>query len=452
MITSLWNRLLKSKSHPAARRRPDRLRLGVEELETRLVPTVSVSLTNGQLQIIGAGAGNTITLDHFGQNTLVITDSGTQPFADSAITSISVLDAGGGNDTINVHATVRPTVITALGGNDTVTVGNSGRVQGVQAPVSVTHFGNTSGVALTVDDSKDPNPSTNVTMGVSNGTGTITGLGQAATISYSTNGVSSVTVDGGLKASTFTITDTAANNRVGFLTTTLNTGGGDSVVNVEGTTGTLAVNGQGTSADVDIGLNDNPQEGGVQFIKGTVIATCPHGFLELAVEDAAGPPAPNVIMGVNTADFGFITGLAPATILYAEDDLDNLDVHGPQTNTNYTITDTASFAFTSIFGGNGNNTFNVLKTDFVGDIELIGGTGHNTFNIGSAANTLDTIQGGVFLHHTPGGTDTVNINDQGSTTPHTYTVVGATLERSGAAIIDFTGFDLTNVHINKGPQ
>jgi hypothetical protein len=49
----------------------------------------------------------------------------------------------------------------------------------------------------------------------------------------------------------------------------------------------------------------------------------------MQVLDAAGPAAPNVTMGVNAQGFGFISGLAPATISYDQNAVDFLNVFGP---------------------------------------------------------------------------------------------------------------------------
>ena len=62
MTPSWWNRLFKTKSRPAARRRPARARLGLEALESRDLMSVSAGVVNGQL-LVTAAAGDTITVD-----------------------------------------------------------------------------------------------------------------------------------------------------------------------------------------------------------------------------------------------------------------------------------------------------------------------------------------------------------------------------------------------------
>jgi hypothetical protein len=242
----------------------------------------------------------------------------------------------------------------------------------------------------------------------------------------------------------FNVVDTPKNSR-----TTLNTGADDSTVNVQGTSGALFINAQGGAQFVNIGLNDS-----VQAINGAVTLTNSIGETTLTVLDKSGPAAPNVTMGVNQG-FGFISGLAPAPISYAQNDVRGVTVNGPKTPTTYTITDTDKgdkltngTQINAIF--NGGNTFNVQKTS--GSLTIEDGAGKNIINIGSTANTLDTIQGRVFVLGALGG-DTLNINDQGSKTPHTYSLgtlqKTTTLSRSGAADISFT--NITDLHLNKGP-
>src|SRR6516225_1593692 len=143
MNTSWWKRMLKSKSRPAPRRRPARVRLGVEQLETRLVPTVSVNLVRGQLVVsaVADNASHTITLDHTGLNngsgkTLVSVDDGPfQSFADTGITAGISIDGGVGGSTVLVRATVKPTSFVGEGA-DNVRLGKGGNMQAILAPVT----------------------------------------------------------------------------------------------------------------------------------------------------------------------------------------------------------------------------------------------------------------------------------------------------------------------------
>src|SRR5262249_7250433 len=65
--------------------------------------------------------------------------------------------------------------------------------------------------------------------------------------------------------------------------------------------------------------------------------------------------------------------------------------------------------------------------------------------------TLDPIQGPLVING-QGGVDTLTINDNGTTSPHTYNQTGSTpsgsLARSGAALISWTG--IQSFTLNKG--
>jgi hypothetical protein len=65
--------MLKSKSRPAARRRPASARLALEALETRDLMSVSASIVKGQLVVKDQGQFNNIALDHAAGTTLVNT-------------------------------------------------------------------------------------------------------------------------------------------------------------------------------------------------------------------------------------------------------------------------------------------------------------------------------------------------------------------------------------------
>jgi hypothetical protein len=78
------------------------------------------------------------------------------------------------------------------------------------------------------------------------------------------------------------------------------------------------------------------------------------------------------------------------------------------------------------------------------------GTG-DTFNIGSAANTLDPIQGMVSVTG-HGGSSTLNFNDQGGTPgtapnqAYNYSLAGSSFTRTGTATVTFSGLGAVNLY------
>jgi uncharacterized protein YkwD len=95
-----------------------RVRLGLEHLEDRSLPS-TVNLTGSTLTVLGTATGEQIDVTQSGDT---ITANG-QSFAAAQVQRL-VIDAGDGDDTINVGATVTAaTWIYAGGGNDVVTGG-----------------------------------------------------------------------------------------------------------------------------------------------------------------------------------------------------------------------------------------------------------------------------------------------------------------------------------------
>jgi hypothetical protein len=177
-----------------------------------------------------------------------------------------VLNCGTGSDNVTVFSTSDPLTVNDQQGNDTVTIGFNGNLQGITAAVKVT---NTFGYAtLNVDDSADPVPR-NVIMGASGTMDTLTGLAPVL-ISYAAATTRSLIVDGGKGNNNFTIDDTVFTTYPGGTLTQVNTGTGtQAIVQVNDTTGPLAVNLQGHSSLVTIGSATT----GLDFVNNSVSVT-----------------------------------------------------------------------------------------------------------------------------------------------------------------------------------
>jgi hypothetical protein len=399
----------------------------------------------GQVTVDGGGGTDTLNVNDQGSttpHTYVL--SGGEVSRDQAnilFANVKNVNANGGSgkNTIDVQqvlSTVQLNVF-GVGGNNTFNVGSTGFTQDtIQGGLFVHGSGGTD--TLNVNDQAASTSETYTVQATS-----VQRNGGPAPVNFD-GGIKNVNVNGtntGFTSGVFNVVDTPKN-----ATTTLNTGSGNSAVNVEGTTGALVIDAQGGRQSVNIGLNNS-----VKGINGGVTITNSNGETGLDVLDSAGPAAPNVTMGVNVQGFGFISGLAPAPIDYAQNEVSFVTVNGPQGANKYTITDTAkgasAFNGTLIVAGfNSTNTFNVQKTS--GGLEIEDGSGKDTINVGSTANTLDTIQGVVSVQGGL-GFDTLNINDQGSKTPHTYFQSSGLLARSGAADIFFS--HIASLHVNKGP-
>jgi hypothetical protein len=417
--------MLKAKSGPAARRHPPSVRPGIEQLETRLVPTVSINLVNGQLLVSGAAdaANHTIILDHTGLNngsgkTLVSADGGLfRSFADASITAGISIDAGVAAGTVFVRAAVKPTSVVGDSGGDFFSLGKGGNMQGILAPVTLTHPGSSGDIQLILDDSNDP-VAQNVTMGVSNGFGTVAGLAPA-TISYKAADVEFVTIKGGSGGNSFTVADTVVNTRSDFLGTTVDSGNGDDTVNVLGTTGALKIDTQGSFDGDAVNVGN---AGNARGILGPLSVQSSQGIFSLEVNDSA-DKAPETV----TVTGSTIAGLTPATITYSSNDgLINLGMR--------------------LDGGVGSDAFNIQGMPKA--LTVNAGLGNDTINVGSLTNSLNGLSGN--LQFVGGGTNTLNVNDQGTTTPQTYLINRGFIEReSGALFINFDA-SIKNVTVNGG--
>jgi hypothetical protein len=103
-------------------------------------------------------------------------------------------------------------------------------------------------------------------------------------------------------------------------------------------------------------------------------------------------------------------------------------------------------AVTMITTGGGADTVRVRGTS---SPLVINAGADDAIDIGDGLNTLDPIQGRVDVYGQGGKDDTLTINDQGSTTPHTYTVGLGSVQRSCAAPISFTSIE--GLTLNQGP-
>lgn len=105
----------------------------------------------------------------------------------------------------------------------------------------------------------------------------------------------------------------------------------------------------------------------------------------------------------------------------------------------------------TINGGSGIDTINIRRTIVALGVAVNGGSENDTINIGSSGNSLDTILGTVTVNGDTSTTgDTLNLNDQGDTDAHTYTVNSTTLSRNGAALITYGTIEQINVNGGSG--
>jgi hypothetical protein len=324
---------------------------------------------------------------------------------------VTTLNTGIGRNFVTVQRTTGTLVVNGQGGADLVDVGLNGSVQNIFGAVTVTNAG---GFSTLVADNSADTVNRVVNMGVAGGFGSITGL-SPATISYLANGVSQVQVLGGNGSNKYTINDTVRNSS--NPTTIIRGGTRNDTFNLLGSTGTLQIDGGGGNDVVNVGGTST----GAGSVKGTLGLGDTGGKIRLEVFDGGDITSDTVQVTSNS-----VIGLAG------------------QIEFNPTQLTSATLRL----DGAPDNVF-VSSTPAGVPITIVDGGNIDIIRVGSAANTLDGIQGPLIVDGSISGINVLIINDQGSKTPHVYTETATTLSRSGAAPISF--FNVESVAVNKGP-
>jgi hypothetical protein len=414
-------------------------RPAIEGLEQRTLLS-TLTLTNGALVYAPTTSiANTVTMSHsaathrytFVDTTEAISllggfispsgdDTHTVSFGDGNITSIAV-NTGNQDFHVNIEQTlaVAPVTVNLGNGTDVVNISPSASDLGsIQGAIAIHGAQGTAG--LGVFDAAIANDEN-----FSIGAGSLTRSG-AAPITYT--GVNSLTVYAGGGNNTFNVSGTPFD-------TVLETGNGQDTVNVNGTgsgglltidegsaagTGTDTANIRASNEAVDvIGHGRNTVNignlGSVQAINGPVTITDPAFLLAtINVDDSGDSTARTVSLDTATiggASYGTITGLAPATIQYADTDA-------------YSV---------AIKTGTGGATVNALATTSV-PVNLVGnGHGTDTVNVGKAGS-LQAINGDLTVTN-PLSFTTLNVDDSTDSTPRTVYLNTVTIASSAYGII-----------------
>ena len=271
----------------------------------------------------------------------------------------------------------------------------------------------------------------NISLGSGGNTFTISNT-SAATVTTLNSGSGNDTVNLTTDSSATTINGQAGNDTVNVLadtaTTNINAGDGTDTINIRSTGAVTNVNtGSGTNT-VNVGSLAPTLTGGVvNNIQGTVNVTG-SGSDTLNVDDTGSTGAKN---GTLTATTLTGLGMGAGGITYS------------------------GLATLNISLGSGNDTFNVQSTNSTTVNNLNTGSGTNTVNVGSLAPTLtggivDNIQGTLNL--TGSGSDTLNVDDTGSTGAKTGTLTATTLTglMMGAGGITYSGLATLNISLGSG--
>jgi len=389
-------------------------------------PTAGVQAIKGNVEVLNNGkGGDALNVDNSavtGNYTVALAGNGTlggleaitglAPAAIDYTGGIKSRSIATGNTTglnlVYVQATNVPTNL-ITDGLQWVMVGNQGSVQNINGPINL---GGSS--YLTVDDSRDKSGRTATlsTVSIDDGFihgGIISGLAPAS-IEYLYTDTKFVDITTGSGTNTVDVLGT------GVPTTLINDLGQENVyvgnaASLSGIQGILTVQNEGAP------LTKSP------------------AAINLHLADTAEAQGKTATI-TGSGDLFSITGFAPAEVEYSSSSLKSLVLDG----------------------GSGSDTFNVEAVGSGTPVAINTGEANDTVNIGNTSNTLDTIQGPVTVNG--GNTDTINVNDQGSTTGHTYSLASSTsnsvttttLTRSGAATLTFSSVEKVVVNAGRGPN
>ena len=323
--------------------------------------------------------------------------------------TVTTINSGSGNDTVNIQATSGTTNINTGPGVDTVNVGSlepltGGIVNNIQGALVITGSGNDT---LNVDDTGS---STGKTGTLTSSSLTDMGMG-ASGIAYS--GLAALNVSLGSGNDTFNVQSTYSGT-----VTTVNTGAGTNTVNIAsnapatgggvltGIAGELVVNGQGADT---MNLNDT------------------------------GDPDPGTLTQTTTTLTGL--GMGANGIVYSGIETLNINL-GAYNNTIY-IQGNPSITTENLNTGSGTNIISIgsrAQSSIVTDPA----TGNAT-NTGSV---LDNVQG--IINITGSGTDTLNVDDSGSTTAESGGLWANKLRFLDPVTINFTGIAAINISLSQG--
>jgi hypothetical protein len=330
------------------------------------------------------------------------------------------INLGSGSDTFNVQSTNATTVTTLNtgAGHNIINVGS-------QAPASNGVVDNISGWLIVVGSGSDTmNVDDTGSVTGKNGTltsTTLTGLGMGTNgITYS--GLACLNISLGSGNDTLLICSTAS------ATTTLNGNNGTDTFNVRATTGTLNLNGGAGSDTFNLGSLSPATGGNLNAIAGHVNI---NGGTDIVLTFII-----SIGDTVNVDDTGTLTST----------DLTGL---GLGSGITYSAVETLN-----IHLGSGNDTFNVQGTNASTVTNLNTGSGTNTINIGSNApgtnGIVDYIQG--TLNVTGSGSDTMNVDDTGSSSNKNGTLTPTMLSGlgMGAGGITYSGLIVLNISLGSG--
>ncbi len=351
----------------------------------------------------------------------------------------------GANDTLNVEAISGATDVHGGDGNDVINIGFSSggysSVDGIQAALTVAGDAHATGDQLNIIETNEP--ATMSHAGTLTST-TITGLGMGAAgvITYGT--IEDLTITLGQGDDNFTIASTHSG------TTELYGKQGNDTLNIQSVSGATTVNGDTGNDTVNVGSTAGTAvAGNVNSINAllTVNGGADSGDV-LNIDDSS-----DVSANTGSLTSSRITGLGMA----ANDATKGISYSGVPTlnitlgsgDDTFNIASTQS-ATTNVRTGGGADIINVVTA--AGFVNLYGGDGNDTFNLNNVDGILTGLTSGLVTLDGQGGTDSALLDDSADTTGDTGAMTNANINGlgMGGGAVNYTNVEDLTIKLSQG--
>jgi hypothetical protein len=390
--------------------------------------------------------------------TLTAASTGAASFAISNYSHTVTIDGNG-----NSSATASVTLDASLTLDGSVITESNGGIITLQNIPALQLYGGSSANTFTINswsgsaplllDGKDAGDTYKINF-VGSGTYTVNVSDSGA------SGTDSLIVNGTNSADTLNVSSNAITrasetvNYSGVENITLNTFGGNDTVNITSPSAAITINGGNGTDTFNVNSMSNPLTintgAGANTINVPTMNTI-HALLSvngggtdtLNLDDTADNTPNSGTLGSTTLTGFFGSG---GSMNYSGIETMNLNLG----NGGNTLTISGRSGITNISTGSGADTINVLAVG--GTTNINAGAGPNTFNVGSlvfnnGSGVLDGVQGTI--NYTGSGSDTMNVDDSGTSTAETGTLRPGSLKFFDPLTINFSGVTSINIALSQ---
>ncbi len=389
--------------------------------------------------------GGTPTVTNVNVYRVLELGAATVDIIDAAAGDTVTLNAGGGNDVINVRSLRAglPTTVNGGGGTDTINVGSNalgtttspstnsgGNLNSIGALLTVN--GNGSGDTLNVDDGVDGFGNTGQLTNTA-----ITGLGMGGSITYGT--VATLNIGLGSGGDTFLVASTHGG------TTNVNANGGNDVVNVRTIAGATSVNGGAGTDTINVGTNAPATAGNLNLI-GALLTVNGNGDGDTLNVDDTGDSSGNtgVLSSTSITQLGMGGSITYGTV-------ETLNIGLGSGGDTFTLQSTHG-GTTNVNANGGGDVVNVRT--IAGPTTVNGGAGADTINVGtSAPGTSGNVNfiGALLTVNGNGNGDTLNVDDTGDSVGNPGVLSSTSITQLGmGGSITYGTVETLNIGLGSG--